>query len=456
MSTNMTRSNRVSRRHFLGGAGAVGLGTLVPVLESQAQVAAPIKRLILLCSPNGTVHDQWKPTADATTGALTTLSKALAPLEPFKQDILALDNLGWQVGDGPGVDHMRICMLWNGTAMLTGNTFNNAAGTMPCGWGGGVSVDQFVAGRIADKTRFKSLEFGVYQPRHHLYTRVNYAAANQPIPTVDDPYAMFDRLFKTPITGGPTQTPADLERIRLKRQSVIDVVRSNLSAIQAKVSVADRLKIDAHLQAVRQIEQRLDLSATMPVQVCQSPMMATTKIAHQANDNFPAVSRLQIDLMVAALACDVTRVASLLWAHAGSEVRFTWVGASGAHHDISHDSSATARGQMVTINAWHSGEVAYLLGKLKAIPEGGGTMLDNTLVVWGNELADGASHLQHPNPIVFAGGKNLGLKTGRYLTYPAKSRHNRALVSICQLMGLADVTKFGGLDDGAGPLDRLT
>ena len=432
---------RLSRRTFLGGLGAAGVAApLVPLLEAEAETGPMPKRLILLCSSNGTVHSQWKPGFENNT---LQLSPALAPLEAHKHNLVVLDGLGWGYGDGPGVDHMRICMLWNGTPMLDGNDFQNSTGDRPCGWGGGISVDQYIANQIGHETPFSSLEFGVHNGGAHIYSRVSYAGPNQPIPPEDNPYGMFDRLF-----AEFGQSTAELAALRARRKSVIDVVRGNLDGLQPKVATADRLKIEAHLDAVRAIEQRLDLTA-----VCEVPMLGD-QFDPGANDNFPLVSRLQIDMMVMAMACDLTRISSLLWARAGSNVRYNWLGIGTAEHTIAHDSSAPARAQMVQINAWHAGEVAYLLDALEAVPEGDGTMLDNTLVVWGNELADGWTHSQRPIPLVLAGGAGGQLETGRYIDY-GQARHNGLLVSICNLMGLSEVTSFGSLDDGSGPLAGL-
>jgi len=424
---------------LLGGLGVAGLGLpLVPMLEREVEGAVLPKRLILLCSANGTIHEQWKPGFDGTT---LQLSPILAPLEAHKQDLVVVDGLGWRYDDGPGVDHMRICMLWNGTPMLEGNEFQNNTGDKPCGWGAAISVDQFIAGQLGQETPFASLEFGVQNGGAHIYSRVSYAGPNQPIPPEDDPYAMFDRLFSE---FGHSE--AELARLRARRQSVIDVVKGNLDGLQTKVAAADRLKIEAHLDAVRKIEQRLDSTVT-----CEVPMLGE-QFDPSANDNFPLVSRLQIDMMVMAMACDLTRVASLLWASAGSNIRYTWLGLETQHHTIAHDSSEPARNQIAAINTWHAGELAYLIEALKAVPEGEGTMLDNTLIVWGNELADGWTHAQQPSPIVLAGSAGGALQTGRYLDF-GEQRHNRLLVSICNLMGLPEVTSFGELDDGSGPLE---
>ena len=442
-----------TRRAFLGGIGAASMGGLIPSLEAEAAVGTAKKRLILLTSPNGTVHTDWKPTATGTT--LTGLSKCLMPLQSHMQDLLVLDGLGWQYGDGPGVDHMRICMMWNGTPMLTGNDFSNSTNDRPCGWGGGISVDQQVANDLYTnqmiKTPFKSLEFGVYQPKAHIYTRVSYAGPNMPLPTTDDPTVMFTRMF---MNMGPNTNAADITKLRARRKSIMDAVLANLNSVMGKVSTSDKAKIDAHLTAVRSVETRLDNALSTPATACTAPTLPMTKLDAHANDNFPKISRLQLDLMTVALSCDMTRVVSLLWDGASGDIRFTWLGINTGHHTISHDTGATARAQMTQMHAWHSGEVAYLLDKLAAINEGGSTLLDNSLVVWGNELADGAAHSQQPIPVLLAGRAAGQIKTGRYIDY-GKKKHNPLLVSICQMMGLSSVTKFGTLDDGSGPLQQL-
>ena len=442
---------RPSRRAFLATIGAAGMGSLLPTLEAEGQATEPKKRLILLTSGNGTVHSAWKPSASA--GVLGDLNQCLSPLEAYKQDLLVLDGLGWDYGDGPGVDHMRIAIMWTGSPMLEGNDFSNSTGTRPCGWGSSISIDQLVANRLAETapTPFKSLEFGVRAANNHIYNRVSYAGSNQPIAPESDPYAMFDRVFAD-IGDQPTDTAA-LERIRARRKSILDAVKGNLSSVQAKVSAADRIKIEAHLAAVRSIETRLD--NTIPVDSCAPPTL-DGELDADSNDNFPAVSRLQIDMMVAALACDVTRVTSLLWAGAANEVRFTWLGQDDGHHTISHDDSDGGQTQRIDAHTWFSGEFAYLLEKMKAVPDGAGTLLDNSLVAWGNELSDGAAHSQSPIPIVLAGKAGGAItSTGRMLEYD-DMRHNGLLVSIANLMGLSDVTSFGSLDDGDGALQGLT
>jgi hypothetical protein len=176
-----------------------------------------------------------------------------------------------------------------------------------------------------------------------------------------------------------------------------------------------------------------------------------------ADENFQEVSRLQIDLMVMALTCDMTRVASLLWTSATSNQTYPFLGFIDKHHELSHegDSNTTAQNKLTDINTFYAGELAYLMQKLEAVPEGQGTMLDNTLIVWGNELGKGNSHSHHPIPIVLAGGAQGYFRMGRSMTV-GDIIHNRLLVSLCHYMGLTDQETFGNLDAGNGPLNGLT
>ncbi len=186
--------------------------------------------------------------------------------------------------------------------------------------------------------------------------------------------------------------------------------------------------------------------------------MIAEQIDPDANDSFPVVSRLQIDMMVMAMACDLTRVGSIMWNRSVGGARHTWVDPAmdRGHHDLSHDGDTLTDTveKLTKINVWYAEQFAYLLKSLNDIPEGDGTMLDNTLIVWGNELADGWSHSQHPIPLVLAGRAGGALQTGRYLDF-GDARHNGLLVSLCNIMGLSEVTSFGSLDDGSGPLAGL-
>ncbi len=439
------RLNRnFSRRGFLGSLGAAGaLTPFLPMMRGHAGGTEFPVRLILCFSANGTIHENWTPTGTVSD---FQLSPILSPLESFKDQLTILDGLE-VLRPGPGDGHQKgMALLWTGSQILEGTEFAGGDGSS-AGWGGGISVDQHVANTVGAQTAYKSLEFGVQTGGATVWSRMSYAGSNQPIAPEPSPAAMFDRLF-----ADFDIDTSELERIKAERGSVIDLVKGDLQALSPKYGAADQLKIEAHLDAIRQIEQRNDLA----VPVCEIPMLDTT-LPHDANENFPAVSRLQIDQMVMALACDLTRVASLQWSRSVSGTRFDWIGVPDGHHDLSHlgDGDQSMVDKITAINTWYAGEFAYLLERLASVPEGNGTMLDNTLVVWGNELSRGNSHGNHPVPFVLAGGAGGRIQPGRYLTYD-RVPHNRLLVSICHALGLDEQTTFGDIDSGSGGLDGLT
>jgi hypothetical protein len=431
------------RRTFLRSLGAAAaLAPFVPSFDSEAGGTGFPKRLILLYSGNGTVYPNWLPSGSETS---FTLGPILAPLESHKADLIVLGGL--RVGrEGPGQGHSLGCgALWTGSRLLDDPLFTGMGGAS--GWCGGTSVDQVVAAASGADTARSSLEFGLQSGGATNASRTIYAGANQPLHPEDDPYAMFDGVF-----GELDLSPEELERLRSERRSVIDVVKGDLASLEAKLGAAERNKIEAHLQGIREIEMRLEVDG--PVAGACEPPVIGDRIDVVANDNFPTLSRLQLDLLVTSLACDLTRVASMQWSRGLSPTRFTWLGIAGEHHELSHAEDAAAQSQLTEINAWYAGEVAYLLDRLEAVPEGDGTMLDNTLVVWGNDLGNGAAHSSYPVPFVMAGSAGGYFETGRFVDY-GDALHNRLLVSICHAMGLDDVQTFGDMDTGSGPLPGL-
>ena len=180
--------------------------------------------------------------------------------------------------------------------------------------------------------------------------------------------------------------------------------------------------------------------------------------ATSTNDDFAAIGALQIDLMVMALACDITRVASLQWSRALSATRFSWLPSpiTEGHHDLSHrgDDDASAVDKLTRINQWYASQLARLIAKLKAVPEGDGTLFDHTLILWCNELGKGNTHSRVNAPYVLAGSAGGALATGRFLTFEGDVPHNNLLLAILQLMGLPDTT-FGNPDWCTGPLPGL-
>jgi hypothetical protein len=171
--------------------------------------------------------------------------------------------------------------------------------------------------------------------------------------------------------------------------------------------------------------------------------------------DIPRTVQTQIDLAVMALKCDLTRVVTLQWNHAAGNLDFKWLGIGRSHHQISHDADTNlaSQDQLVQINTWYARQLAYLLARLDETPEGSGTMLDNTLVFWCNELDKGNRHSHTDMPYLLAGGKNLGLQTGRVLRYGSVP-HNNLLVSMMNLLGVPGST-FGDPSFCTGPLGGL-
>jgi Protein of unknown function (DUF1552) len=448
MSSRKRFNPNFSRRAFLGTLGASGvLVPFLPMLDRELEAAPgdfPL-RLILLFSANGTLHENWVPSGSESDFTLGTI---LAPLEPYKDRMVVLDGL--EVSrDGPGDGHQKgMGILWTGSRLLEGTEFAGGDGSS-AGWGGGISIDQHIAQTVGAETPYSSLEFGVQTQGASVWSRMCYAGGDQPLAPEDNPQAMFDRLF-----ADYDVDASELEKLKAQRQSVIDLVKGDLDSLLARHGSAnDKLKIEAHLESIRAIEMRNQAE----VPACEIPAAPGGGIDHQANDNFPLVSQLQSDIMAMALTCGLTRVASLQWSASVSGVRFTWAGVPEGHHDLSHlgDGDPAMIDKITAVNTWYSEQAKYLMDVLAAIPEGDGSVLDNTLIVWGNELSRGNSHGNQPVPFVLLGGGGGRIQMGRYLQYDAV-RHNRLLVSLCHAMGMDEQQTFGDTDTGSGGLAGLT
>lgn len=436
--------NHLSRRRLLQGLGASA--ALAPLLPIPAGLAATgsLRRLLLVFTPCGTTLDRWRPTpGPAGEHDFDLAGTSLESLQPYQDRLLLIDGLKKRWGTRGSAHQRGIAALWTGAEILEGDQFGGSSGNV--GWGGGISVDQLVAERIGDQTPYSSLEFAVQPSGHSVRTRMSYKGPNEPVAAEDDPYAMFDRLFAD---FDPNNT--NLARLRAEQKSVIDVVGAELTQLSPRLGAHDRHRIEAHLQAVREIEKRLDLTIN-----CEIPTIEG-QLDISDNDAFGPVGELQMDLLAAAFRCDLTRIASLQWSKVQSPIRHTWLGVDITHHDLSHETSDAARADHAKIDTWYAEKFRMLLDRLDAIdePNGEGTVLDNTLVVWGNELAEGHQHKNEPQNFVLAGGAAGYFRMGRYLVYD-QDPHNRLLVSIAHMMGQQDVQSIGDLDPGSGPLPGL-
>ncbi|MCA9651586.1 MAG: DUF1552 domain-containing protein [Myxococcales bacterium] len=453
----------LSRRTVLRGAG--GIAVALPFLEAMvgrtrtihAAEGDPPPRFIVFFSANGTIEERWRPVGTQQDFLLDDPSdpgRILAPLEAFKDRLIVLDGLDMQSRNyGPGGNGHDLGMghMLTATDLVVGPSGVGEFSHLPDGSAGGPSIDQVVANTIGSETAFRSIEFGVKAQldlARQITSRMCYRAPFEVLPPENDPRAAFDSFF---LQLGAD--PSELAALRTRRHSVLDRVKEDFAALDAKLGGNDRLKLEAHLQAIREVEQSLDAEGG-PLPGCTLPGEPGA-LDPLANDNYPEVGRLQMDLMTMALTCDITRVSSLQWSTAQSGVRFSWLGQSNSHHSLSHeaDNDPASRAQLTAINNWYAEQFAYLLGKLAAQPELDGSLLDNTVVLWVNEQGNGDTHSKTEIPFVLAGNYAGQLDTGRWLQYTDRS-HNDLYVALLNLFG-NDALSFGNPQVNGGPLENL-
>ena len=419
--------NSFHRRQFLRSLG-MSAATLpfvggLPSLFGQEPAKLRPQRLVIMFSPNGTVQDKFWPDQ---AGALTSFKSILAPLEPFRERTMLLKGIANKVR-GDGDNHMRgMSCLLTGTELSPGNI--QGGSDTPAGWASGVSIDQeiknFLQKRPETASRFGSLEFGVAVPgRADPWTRMVYAGANQPIAPIDDPQQMLGRLY------GQMKDKESLVR-------VLDGVEADFQKITAKLSPEDKALLEQHLNLVREVEMELQKQNSGPG--LNHPVPEMDPEIELVNDNTPAISRMQIDLLVNSLANNMARVATLQYMRSVGQARMKWLGIEEGHHGLSHEPDADkgAQEKLEKINTWFCGELAYLAKRLAETPEPGGvggSMLDNTLLVWTNELGKGNSHTLADIPVVLVGG-GCGFKMGRSL-HLEDVTHNRLWLAIAKAMG---------------------
>lgn len=440
----------LSRRNFLRGLGATTVALpLLPSLNASAQSGEFPKRLLIFFSANGTMPNRWRPSGTETNWTIGA-NDILTPLESHKADLIVMEGVDmvstrFGIGDGhqKGMAHML-----TGTELLPG-PFPGGGDAGNAGYAGGISIDQYIANEVHAGQKFSSLELGVQCGNPNNWSRMSYSGPDQPVAPRTNPYDAFDAIF-----GDLSADPFGVERLRLKRQSVLDHVTGDLTRLQTKVGARDKARIEEHATSIRDIEQRLLAGNEFGI-ACEAPNMGG-QIDPNANDNFGAVGDLMIDLAVMSFACNLTPVASIQFSRSVSNVHFGFAGIDSRHHDLSHegDDNTTAVEQIVQINRWYATKFARVLERMKAIPEGNGTMLDNTAVIWVNELGKGNSHTRNDMPFIIGGSCGGYFNTGRYLNY-SDDPHNNLLVSLANAMGVQTNT-FGNPDYCSGPLAGLT
>ncbi len=432
---------KLSRRALFRAAG--GLAFATPWLESFAQSAAP-KRFIALYHPNGVHTSQWAPTV---TGTDFTFGASQTALAPFKSDLMYVQGLDMKCAlSGAGEQHQRgIVGLLTGRKIEAGSFTGNDGTT--AGWASGISVDQELVKVVGEGARVGSLQLGVNAGERDVSGCFSYAGAATPLLPQNDPRQTFARLFD--VNPKPND---EGEPLRRRRASVLDAVREQFGFLKNRVSAADRVQLDTHLDRVRQLELRLT-ALPLPVK-CQSAMQPP-ELMFATEKAMPEVAKLQLDLLVLGLACDLTRVATVMFSDAKNHIALPFLNVLGDVHNISHLSNFdVAREDLAKRDRWQAEQLAYLLGRLKDTTEGGQTLLDSSLIFWGSEVAEGNVHSHNDMPFLVAGHATKW-KMGRVVKFEAGRPHNDLLLSMLQGFGGAQ-TSFGDPAFFTGALSGLT
>jgi hypothetical protein len=443
----MTPKWQISRRTMLRGAAA---SVSLPLLEvmgaaaprTGAEVSGPPRRLVCLFQPNGVYPPAWDVKG---TGANYEFSPILEPLARLRNDITIISNLGT-----PAKGHVAAT-----SAVLTGTPLQVQANDDALIPRMGVSIDQFVARKLGQETRLPSLELGTEPPRSGGENNLPISFASTvswsgPATKVDpeiNPRAVFDRLF------GSGQNARERAA---QNKSLVDRILEDSRRMMRQVSAADKRKLDEYLTSVHDVEKRIDATLS-PKQRAAGGWTPKSKPALVApEDGVPATRdihlRIMMDLLVAALQTDSTRVTTLMMAHGFSRQNFSFLeGVKGDHHSISHHKEqADLTVPYTIVSRWYVSQYAYLLEKMKSIDEGGSSLLDNSMVLYACELRDGNGHITRNLPIVLA-GRAGGLRPGNHLKLPANTPLANLHLTLAQRMGI-ETDRF---NTSAGPITEL-
>jgi hypothetical protein len=446
----MTRKH-LSRRTVLRGIGTTILGlpfleAMTPAFASKRDlaVASPL-RLAFAYIPNGVTMEEWTP---AVAGRSFDLPTILQPLASVREHVTVLSGLAQHnakaLGDGPG-DHARAA-----AAFLTGVHPRKTDGA---NIQNGVSIDQVLARQWENKTRFASLELGTEPGGIVGNCDSGYSCAytnslawhneTTPLPPEVNPRLVFERLFGASRNG---ETPAEARQRQKFQRSVLDNVQEDTKRLMRELGPTDRRKMDEYLYAVRDVEKRLERAAEHPP--VEVDMPKPSGIPALFSDHLS----LMYDLITIAFQTDLTRVSTLMVGREGSGRTYREIGVPDAHHALSHHQKNQEKIDKITkINTFHVQLFAKFLEKMKSIPEGDGTLLDRTAIIYGSCIGDGNRHNHDNLPILLAGGKAAGLHGGQHLTFPENTPMTNLYLSILDKLG-APIEQFG---DSTGRLQEL-
>ena len=451
------RSRRLSRRTVLRGLGATVALPLLDVMPTFAAgaggvgqaAAGGVNRVAYLYFPNGIPRGIWYPEETGPTGRLLKLNEWMSPLEPFKDDILIPSNIWTPEGNG----HVNGPPTW-----LTGQKYDSRGVNA-----GGQSADQVAAAHLREETLLPSIELSVQGegffsnslPRN----AISWSAPDRPMAREIEPRAIFDRMFRPP-SGGATH------------RSVMDAVLADARDLGGYVSAADRHRLEEYFESIRALERRIEFAERRSTEIRDDG--ALTDTLSTPTPGIPAdhesYMRLMMDLMVAAFQSDATRVCTFMLDHGQSNRYFNFIpDVQGTWHALSHYKNASGktedddgittwesveqkRAMYAEVVRWHHRQVAYLLEQMRSITEpNGGTLLDNSMIVYGASLGDGNEHDAQDLPTLVAGRGGGSIKTGRFLEHAEPTDLAGIHLAMLQRMGVP-IDTFGTAD---APLDSL-
>jgi hypothetical protein len=433
-----------------GLGAAIALPWLEAMGPATARAADPAARgplrMAFLYVPNGVHMADWTPKDE---GAGFTLPPILAPLGPFRQDLLVLTGLAQDKarahGDGAG-DHAR--------ALATFLTGVQARKTNGSDIKIGVSVDQVAARKVGHLTRLPSLELGIERGAEAgncdsgyscaYSSNISWRSESMPMAKETNPRLVFERLFTA---GGSASVEADRAKRKLYRTSILDLVGDDARRLGVRLGANDRRKVDEYLTGVRELEQRIAASERHHEVVAPD----YPRPEGIPDDNREHI-RLMFDLMALAFQSDVTRVATFMYGNEGSNRSHKFLGAPESHHDLSHHGGDPEKHAKIRkINVYHIEQFAYFLGKLKTAREGDGSVLDNTMLVYGSGISDGNKHNHEDLPILLAGKGGGTLRPGRHIRHAAETPLNNLYLALLDRMGVSTAS----LGDSNGRLNSL-
>jgi len=422
----------LSRRGFLVSALAASVRSQLRF----ARAAAPMRTLFVYV-PDGCIPSLWHPTGGETSFTLPEMS---APLEAVREHCLFLKGLN----------------MYSGMPTHEGGVRKVLTGVGP------QSLDVFLGQKLQGAAPHASVQLGVGANFQNGSGSMSFTGTGQEVKPDDNPLNAFARLF-----GGATK-PDDSAALlaRKRKKSVLDAALADLNVLQSSLAGAEREKLQTNLDSIREVEKRLDIATPAACSLTgwnsEGFKVSSTDYypkTWELEDKFGVVGKLQQDLAILALGCDITRSASIMWSHPVSPTKIPGVSVSLNNHDASHYGAvgSAAAKEFVTMKRWFVQRFAQLLQSLAARPYGGSTLLDHTLVLLCTELGDSNAHDHKSVPFVLAGGKAAGLRTGRALDFTGKGKggenetHTKLLVSIANLAGVT-IESFGYTGHGTGAL----